>query len=255
MMDHLTTERVLILGGSCRLALDLTLRLIDRQIYPLITYRDRASKERIQSLLSPLDPQLKLIHLDFTDPTTLSHLTSHLKPAPDCAVDFAHSDYESLVGSASDENISAYFSTNISFRAMVIKRLARAMLTKRNGRLVFVSSTAAEHPNPGQGFYAAAKLACEAIYRNIGLEMASRGISSTILRPGYVSAGRGKRFLDRSPSHSQQLKKVGQIVPRQEIIDALLFLMFTSGPASNGTILTIDGGMTFSKHSFQLDSV
>lgn len=241
-------NRALILGGSCQLALDLVPRLLEKQIQPLLTYRTVGRREHIRSYLAPYADRIELIHLDFADTATLCHLTPFLQPAPGYLVDFAHSDFECLVGSATDEAVSVYFSTNISFRAMLMQRVARAMLANRCGRLVLISSTAAICPNPGQGFYAAAKLAAEALYRNIGVEMSAKGISSAIIRPGYIAAGRGQRYLDKDPRKMRLLKKAGQIVAGHDIIEALLFLLLTTGTSVNGAVLTLDGGMTSGKH-------
>ncbi|MGD9209626.1 MAG: SDR family oxidoreductase [Desulfobacteraceae bacterium] len=248
MMDNRKTVSALILGGSCRLALNLVPQLLDRRIRPLLTYRNSKGKERILSSLKPYTSAIELIHLDFEDTKTLSQLAPYLKTGLNCLVDFAHSDYECLVGNAKDDEISAYFATNITFRAMVLKRVARAMLAQRKGRMVLISSTAVKTSNPGQGFYAAAKLAAEALYRNTGLEMSSKGITSAILRPGFIASGRGRRYLKKMPQHYQSLKKSGQIISDGDVTEALLYLLFSTGTSINGTVLTLDGGMTVSKH-------
>jgi 3-oxoacyl-[acyl-carrier protein] reductase len=130
---------------------------------------------------------------------------------------------------------------------MVLKRVARCMLTNRFGRLVFISSTAAKHPNPGQGFYAASKVAVEALYRNLGLEMASKGITTAILRPGFVNIGRGQRYLNIQDQKLRQLKKEGRIITLRALNNAILFLLIEAGNSINGTVLTLDGGMTIGK--------
>lgn len=247
MNDKQNIKRSLILGGSCQLALTLVSCLLEKNIHPLITYRNLKGKERIRKELGAKAAMVELIHLDFCDLTSLLNLDACLKYKVDYMVDFAHSDYQSLMAGAKDDEIKNYFFINVSVRAMVLKRVARCMLTKRFGRLVFISSTAAKNPNPGQGFYAASKLAVEALYRNLGLEMASKGITTAILRPGFVDVGRGRRYLKSEDQTFRLLKKQGRIIATQDISKAVLFLLLTAGTSINGTVLTVDGGMTIGK--------
>ena len=238
-----------MLGGSCQLALRLIPCLLSKHIQPLVTYRNLKAKERIQAGIGADSVKLTFINLDLSDPDTLLNLEDALKQGVDYLVDFAHSDYECLVAGAKDADIQDYFNANISVRAMVLKRVARCMLANRFGRLVFISSTAAKRPNPGQGFYAAAKTAAEALYRNLGLEMASKGITTAILRPGFVNVGRGQHYLKLQDQELHQLRKTGRIITPKALINAILFLLVTAGASINSTVLTLDGGMTIGKTS------
>jgi 3-oxoacyl-[acyl-carrier protein] reductase len=248
MINKQSFKRALILGGSCQLALALLPSLLKKNIQPLITYRNLKAKERIKTQLGKKTALAEFIHLDLCDRSTLLNLEACLNQGPDYLVDYAHSDYECLVASGKDDDIQNYFFANVSVRAMILRRVIRSMLKKRFGRLVFVSSTAAKTPNPGQGFYCASKSALEALYRSLGIEMASKGITTAIVRPGYVDAGRGKRYLELQNQRSQHLKKSGQIMTKEEVNNAILFLLLTAGTGVNGSVLTVDGGMTIGKN-------
>jgi 3-oxoacyl-[acyl-carrier protein] reductase len=110
---------------------------------------------------------------------------------------------------------------------------------------VFISSTAAARPNPGQGFYAAAKLASEALYRNMGLELGGRGITTIILRPGYVNTGRGRTYLEEK--NVLKAVPIKRAVTQEEIAETVLFLLSESAAGMNATIITMDGGLTYGK--------
>jgi len=240
--------KILILGASCRLALDLIPQLFEHEFRPIFTFRTPKGEERILAKLAQCSgKKAELIKLDLHDPATLANLGAALKEPPTHLADFAQGDYESLVAGADEDTVLEYFNANISCRAALLKRVARAMLTRRRGRLVFISSAAAAKPSPGQGFYAAAKLACEALYRNLGLEMAAKGITTAIVRPGYVDVGRGRRFLEKEKQTAKKLRQVGRIIEAGNVTAALLFLLLQGGPGVNGTILTLDGGMGLEK--------
>jgi len=121
------------------------------------------------------------------------------------------------------------------------------MLSGRKGRLVFVSSTAALRPNLGQGFYAAAKLAAEALYRNLGLELGKRGITAVTLRPGYISAGRGRSFIQDNENEVLKRIPTGKALSASEVASAIMFLLSDGAAGFNATEIVMDGGLSAGK--------
>ena len=121
------------------------------------------------------------------------------------------------------------------------------MLKKKKGRLIFVSSTAADMPNPGQGFYAAAKLASEALYRNLGLELGDRGITTVSLRPGYIDSGRGREYIKTRGEDVLEMVPIKRALTGTEVAETILFLLSDSAAGFNATEISLDGGLTAGK--------
>ena len=142
---------------------------------------------------------------------------------------------------------AAYFQTNVSARARIIKAVARSMLKKRRGRMVFISSLAAQLPNFGQGFYAAAKRASEALYKNVAIELSGRGVTTVTLRPGYIGAGRGRNYLETKQEEALKKVPLGRALKADEVADAILFLLSDNAAGFNGVELTMDGGLAAGK--------
>ena len=240
-------SRALILGGSCELAITLAASMIEISIYPILTYRNDVGLASIRRALQNCEGKYDSYYLDFGNRETLTSLFSHIGNDLDFLVDFVQGDYESLIAQADEDSVYRYFSENISFRAEILKIAGRVMVKKKRGRLVFISSTAAQRPNPGQGFYAAAKLASEALYRNMGLELGGRGVTTAILRPGYIEAGRGKMYLQEQEKKILEKVPIKRILTKREIADTILFLLSNSAAAINAADITIDGGLTYRK--------
>jgi 3-oxoacyl-[acyl-carrier protein] reductase len=239
--------RALIMGGTCQMALDLARALIDRKIMPIQTCRSPQGLETIEAALRDRSGQYAVCHLDLVRPEILGELDEHLNRGVDYLVDFAQEDLEGLVASVDPAAMSAYLETNIAGRAAVMQRVARSMLAGRFGRMVHVSSLAAERPNPGQGFYAASKLAAEALYKNMGVELAARGITTVSLRPGYVDAGRGRDYLDKHAHAALDKVPLGRALLSQEVVDTILFLLCDSAAGINAAVVTMDGGLAAAK--------
>lgn len=240
-------RRVLILGGSCDLALTLAEVSIREGLFPVLTWRSEEGKERIVARLGASSERYSTARLELGSRSALDSLFEPPNDEIDYLVDFAQGDMECLIGSSNPESVERYFFENISFRAELLRRAARLMLKKRRGRLIFISSAAASRPNPGQGFYAAAKLASEALYRNLGLELASRGITAMSLRPGYIDSGRGKIYLKTHQAKALKAVPSGRALSSREVAESVLFFLSESGSGFNATEISLDGGLTAGK--------
>lgn len=241
-------KNALILGGSCEIGCILAKKMRANGLYPILSYKSRAGQERISTELMEKSIKVDAFPLDFTNPeSALSVLEEKISTGVDFLVDFAQSDYESLVASASDTAVINYFNANISFRALAVKRVSRDMLKQKRGRLIFISSLAANRPNPGQGFYAAAKLASEAVYKNIGIELGAKGVTSLVIRPGYVNCGRGKSYLKNNATHIKKQIPTGLVVEPADVADAIMFFLSDCAGQFNATEVTLDGGFNAGK--------
>ncbi|MEM5786206.1 MAG: SDR family oxidoreductase [Syntrophobacteraceae bacterium] len=239
-------SRVLLVGGSCDLALCVAELLLAEGLRPILTWRSEKGGNKIRRRLSSFEGRFETIHLDLTRMDSINSLFAEMNDDLDYLVDFAQGDMESLVAAADPGLVQGYFTENVSFRAELLRRAARAMLRKRLGRMVFISSAAAARSNPGQGFYTAAKLASESLYRNLGIELAGRGITTVTLRPGYVDAGRGARYIESHPDAAARTP-IGRTITAGEVAGAVVFLLSDGAAAFNATEICMDGGLTASK--------
>jgi 3-oxoacyl-[acyl-carrier protein] reductase len=247
MKLRFTGRRVLVLGGSCDLALCLAELLIREGLYPILTWRSEPGKQRVTDRLQACGGACEAAYLDLTRRSSIAPLFLQLNDDLDYLVDFAQGELESLIGSANPDEIHAYFAANIALRAELVRLAARAMLRKKRGRMVFVSSAAASKPNPGQGFYAAAKLASEALYRNLGLELGSRGITTVALRPGYIDAGRGQAYIRAREEEVFRNLPLNRAITCTEVAEAIAFFLSDNAGAFNATEISMDGGLTAGK--------
>ena len=247
MTTNHDASRAFILGGSCELAIDLAGCLVAQGIHPILTHRSEGGKFRIDKALNDAKGKYTCFPLDLRRLDPLTSLDHVLAEGVDYLVDFAQGELEGLVASIDTAAIASYFEANIANRTEVIQRVSRAMISQRKGRMLYVSSVAAGLPNPGQGIYAAAKQACEALYRNIGLELASRGVTTVTLRPGYVDAGRGRRYLEKNTGTALAKVPIGRALTTSEVVDTLMFLLSESAVGFNATVLTMDGGLSAGK--------
>lgn len=229
------------------MALCLAELMIRAGIFPVLTFRSKKGQARISDVLKDFAGRYGACFLDFSDRASLVQIFKEDAPCPDFMVDFVQGDLECLIASVEPDDIYWYFAQNISFRAEVLRRVARMMLVQKRGRLVYISSSAAVRPNPGQGFYSAAKLASEALYKNLGLELAGRGITTVTLRPGYIDEGRGREFIRKDPDASIGKVPIKRALTSKEVAETILFYLSESARGFNATEISLDGGLTAGK--------
>ena len=239
-------KNILILGGTSELGISFAKEAIHSNLFPILTYRSEDGLQRITESLKKIEGQYRTVNLDLNENKTEDSIIDFSEEDFDYVIDLFHSDYESYISSADSNAIQDYYLKNVVFRHQILKEVSRQMLSRKKGRLVYLSSTAAGSPNPGQGFYASSKVAVEAIYRNLGIELGRKGITTATLRAGYIDCGRGKLFLEQG---KEIIKKIPtrKILTVQEVVETLFFLLSDAALNINATEIIMDGGMTACK--------
>ena len=144
-------KRGILVGGTCELALTLANLLIRRDIAPVLTYRNDRGLRAIQETLGVPEDRYETRRLDFSDGNSLATLFPPDDPPFDFMVDFVQGDYEALLAAANDEAVSSFFAENVSFRAALLKRVARGMLRSRTreARLYLLGRGGESRSRPG----------------------------------------------------------------------------------------------------------
>ena len=115
------------------------------------------------------------------------------------------------------------------------------MARTRFGRVIAISSVAAQIGNRGQTNYAAAKAGLHGACLSLAREMGSRGITVNVVAPGLIE-GR----MSEGSFTPEQIKQVipAQRAGRPEEVSALVrFLASDAASYINGQIIGVNGGM------------
>jgi 3-oxoacyl-[acyl-carrier protein] reductase len=126
---------------------------------------------------------------------------------------------------------------------MSVVRLSRlvgnAMLARRWGRIINISSVASPYPVVGQSNYAAAKGAIESLTRSLAVEFAKRNVNVNCVSPGLIDTDMAKQADVPGYLESQLIKRLGR---PDEIAAWVLMLASRYGEMMTGQVLGIDGG-------------
>jgi 3-oxoacyl-[acyl-carrier protein] reductase len=144
------------------------------------------------------------------------------------------------------ENWNKVLQTNLGGVFNFCKAVAYdPMMKQRSGRIINVSSVAAEHVNPGQTNYAASKGAINSFTRALAVELASRGITVNAIAPGFIETDMSAAVLNKA---GDQLVK--KLIPMRRLgkpDDIAQVAVFLASPAASyvtGQVLVVDGGLS-----------
>jgi NAD(P)-dependent dehydrogenase (short-subunit alcohol dehydrogenase family) len=130
--------------------------------------------------------RLDVLALDVTDPQAVRTTVAaafRLHGRIDVIVNNAGYGLLSSVEEASDEEIEHVFSVNFHGTRRVIQAALPHLRAQRSGHIINITSMAAVAPNPGSGYYAAAKMAVEGLSQSLAREVAPLGIRVTLVEP------------------------------------------------------------------------
>ena len=149
---------------------------------------------------------------------------------------------DNLLGMLEDEDIRAVLDTNIGGVFNLTRAVSRHMISKRSGRIINLSSVAAEKGGRGQANYAASKGAINAFTKAMAVELASRKITVNCVAPGVIETEMSQQVRDLADDQIKArilLRRYGQA---QDVAHAVWFLASRFADYITGEVLHVDGG-------------
>jgi len=151
---------------------------------------------------------------------------------------------DTLIPRMTDEQWDDVITTNLRSVFLFTRAVSQAMMRKRTGRIINISSVSGLMGNPGQANYSASKAGIIGLTRTVARELASRKITVNAICPGFVASEMTAAMgpaLDELIKERIPAKRLGEA---HEIADAVLYLASDSAAYMTGEVLTLDGGLT-----------
>jgi NAD(P)-dependent dehydrogenase (short-subunit alcohol dehydrogenase family) len=132
--------------------------------------------------------------------------------------------------------------TNLSGAFYVVQAAFDALAASGDGRVVLISSVAAEVGIPGQVAYGASKAGLVGMARTLAAEWAADGIRCNVVMPGFIATPKVLAMpepVKQALGAAIPLHRFGHV---DELAGAVSFLLSPAAAYVDGTVLRVDGG-------------
>jgi len=134
--------------------------------------------------------------------------------------------------------------TNLSGTMRCCHKVAFPMMRRRSGRIINISSVAAEFVNPGQTNYAASKGAINSFTRALAAELAPRGVTVNAIAPGFIETDMSAAVRNKAGDKLKDFIPLRRLGQPSDIAKAVVFLAGDDGGYITGQVITVDGGLS-----------
>lgn len=154
---------------------------------------------------------------------------------PFVVTSFADLTWEQLGGKVNPELHAAY---------MLTKAVVPGMISRGNGRLIYLSTGLSRRPRDGMITLGTAKAALDQFVRFVALELAPHGITANLVAPATVS---GTTVTEQLTSERMRElgadAPMGRLVTPDEVANTIAFLASEESGFTTGHYLPINGGL------------
>jgi 3-oxoacyl-[acyl-carrier protein] reductase len=146
----------------------------------------------------------------------------------------------------SDEEWRKDLESNLYGAFYLVQAAFDALAESGDGRVVLISSVAAETAIPGQVAYGASKAGLVGMARTLAAEWAPRGIRCNVVMPGFIATPKVLAMPDQVKEGAVAQIPLGRFGETDELAGAVSFLLSPAAAYINGAVLRVDGGFGLS---------
>ena len=142
-----------------------------------------------------------------------------------------------------DEEWDSVLAVNLTASFRLCRAAMRAMMKKRWGRIVNITSVVGVTGNPGQGNYTAAKAGMIGMFKSLAKEYAKRGVTANCVAPGFIATPMTDKLNDKQREAIMAMVPSGRLGTPDDIAGAVVFLASDEAAYVTGQTLHVNGGM------------
>jgi 3-oxoacyl-[acyl-carrier protein] reductase len=124
------------------------------------------------------------------------------------------------------------------------RAVSYTLMKQRRGRIINISSVAADHVNPGQANYAASKGAINALTRALAVELASRNVTVNAVAPGFIETDMSEAVRNKAGDLIKKFIPMRRLGQPEDIARVVVFLASSESAYITGQVITVDGGLS-----------
>jgi len=237
-------RKALVTGGSGGIGAAIAGRLAADGLQVWVHYRRHPERaEQVVAAIEAAGGQAATIGFDISDEAASAEALQALLAAEGCIdvlVNNAGTSADVPFPGMDGEQWRSVIDTSLHGFFNVTRPLIMAMMRRRWGRIVSLSSIAALHGNRGQSNYAAAKAGLIGATRSLAKEVASRGICANVVAPGFIDTD---MIADIPTATIKQAVPMARAGRADEVAAVVAFLCSDDCSYLTGDVINVSGGI------------
>ena len=203
--------------------------------------------EALVAVKAELGGNAFIVQANLSDPASVEALPKAAEEAAGSAIDIlvnnAGITKDNLFMRMKDEEWDQVIAVNLTAAFRLSRGVLRAMMKKRWGRIIQISSVVAATGNPGQGNYAAAKAGLIGMTKSLAAEVASRNITVNAVAPGFIQTAMTEVLSDQQKELIAARIPAGRMGRGSEIAAAVAYLASEEAAYVTGETIHVNGGI------------
>ncbi|MFI5325396.1 MAG: 3-oxoacyl-ACP reductase family protein [Candidatus Rokuibacteriota bacterium] len=149
---------------------------------------------------------------------------------------------DGLLGFLDEDDVRTVLETNVGGVFNLTRAVVPRMIARRAGKIINISSVAAEKGGRGQANYAASKGAINAFTRALAVELAPRRITVNAVAPGVIETDMSRAIREGAGDEVKARILLRRFGTATEVAYAVWFLASRFADYITGEVIHVDGG-------------
>lgn len=242
------SERIAVVTGASRgIGRGIALALAEQGATVLVNYQHSAgAAEEVVAQITAAGGTAIAVQADVSTEEGANHL---IKTAVDTygkidiLVNNAGTTRDNVIMMMGADDFDIVIQTNLRSTWLCSKAAVRAMMRKRYGRIIQITSVSGQMGNAGQTNYSASKAGQIGFTKALARELAPRAVTVNAVAAGFIDTEIWAPVPEALQQAALGLIPLGRKGTADEIAAAVAFLASDQAGYITGHVLTVDGGM------------
>jgi 3-oxoacyl-[acyl-carrier protein] reductase len=231
---------ILVTGGNRGIGLAIARRFAEAGVAVAVTRRSGEAPDELAQL------GVLTVRCDVTDSGSVDAAFHEVEDAHgpvDVLVANAGITNDTLLMRMKDDEFTGVLDTNLTGAFRCARRASTAMIRRRKGRIVFISSVVGLYGSPGQTNYASSKAGLVGLARSITRELGGRGITANVVAPGFIETDMTAALPETQQRAYLGAIPAGRFGQADEVAQVVQFAASDAAAYISGAVLPVDGGL------------